>query len=212
MAVIEKNVLLQSVDASNNAIVFNPLTVVKNVEGAVASINNILPDDNGNVTIDLGEGSVGSLPIGFIFFAVVEPTTYGAVEARGQELNRNTYLKLWQYAQDSGLLLSEQEWQIKHAAEPTNVPYYSDGDGATTFRVPQLGAYNVMFGKRTSEHKGRYCIVAFSNITNAGSLDVADILAGQMDINTRLTKVENIKHNAIGSTRTRATGKYNYGQ
>ena len=65
------------------------------------------------------------------------------VLAMGVIYSRLTYPELWNYAQArAGLIVTEEEWQAKFAE--TNgkfVPYYSSGDGSSTFRTPLLGAY-----------------------------------------------------------------------
>lgn len=215
MAVLEHDIAFTSKDAGGNQIIYHPITKVDNVDGAVASINNITPDANGNVTIDLGDNSNGSMPLGHVFFSIAAGTPNGAVEAMGEEISRETYNNLWtNYVQDSGLLITELEWQAKFLLDPNNVPYYSDGDGATTFRVPQLGAYAVMSCKRgiVPEHKGRYCIVAYSNITNAGNLDVAEVMQGLITLTSRVTTLEKIKITPYRDYRERSSNKYTYGQ
>lgn len=65
------------------------------------------------------------------------------VMAMGITYSRLTYPELWEWAgKRAGLIISEEEWQAKFAE--TNgkfVPYYSSGDGSSTFRTPLLGAY-----------------------------------------------------------------------
>ena len=65
------------------------------------------------------------------------------VFATGVVYSRLTYPELWEYVQlRAGLLIDEETWQAKFAE--TNgkfVPYYSSGDGSTTFRTPILGGY-----------------------------------------------------------------------
>ena len=65
------------------------------------------------------------------------------VYATGVVYSRSTYPELWEYAQlRAGLVIGEEEWQAKFIE--TNgkfVPYYSRGDGSTTFRTPLLGGY-----------------------------------------------------------------------
>ena len=53
MSIKEQNVVITSKDELNNTVIYKPYTDVSMVEGAVSSINNIVPDSNGNVTIDV---------------------------------------------------------------------------------------------------------------------------------------------------------------
>lgn len=52
----------------------------------------------------------------------------------GPEFNRATYAELWDWAQEFGRVVPEADWQSNLA----NRPSFSDGDGATTFRGPDL--------------------------------------------------------------------------
>lgn len=63
--------------------------------------------------------------------------------ATGVAYSRATYSALWQYVQSKpALLITEAEWQKKYTATGGKfVPYYSSGDGSTTFRTPLLCAY-----------------------------------------------------------------------
>lgn len=57
----------------------------------------------------------------------------GYLIANGAVLNRATYKDLWAYAENSGNIRTDSDWL-------TNKAYgsYSRGDGATTFRIPDL--------------------------------------------------------------------------
>lgn len=85
--------------------------------------------------------------------------------ACGVVYNRATYEELWNYVQlKPSLLISEAEWQAKYAQ--TNgkfVPYYSEGDGSTTFRTPLLSAYPC--GVSSSDGIGKYASDGLPNIT-----------------------------------------------
>lgn len=85
--------------------------------------------------------------------------------AAGVLYNRATYEELWNYVQlKPSLLISEAEWQAKYAQ--TNgkfVPYYSEGDGTTTFRTPLLSAYPC--GVSSSDDIGNYASDGLPNIT-----------------------------------------------
>lgn len=84
--------------------------------------------------------------------------------AAGVLYNRATYEELWNYVQlKPSLLISEAEWQAKYAQ--TNgkfVPYYSEGDGTTTFRTPLLSAYPC--GVNNSNNVGEYASDGLPNI------------------------------------------------
>ena len=85
--------------------------------------------------------------------------------AAGVLYNRATYEELWNYVQlKPSLLISEAEWQAKYAQ--TNgkfVPYYSEGDGTTTFRTPLLSAYPC--GVSSSDDIGNYASDGLPNVT-----------------------------------------------
>ena len=87
------------------------------------------------------------------------------VFATGVVYNRSSYPELWEYAQlRAGLLIDEDEWQAKFIE--TNgkfVPYYSRGDGSTTFRTPLLGGY--IKGAETSGDLGEFLEAGLPNVT-----------------------------------------------
>ena len=89
--------------------------------------------------------------------------------AAGVLYNRATYEELWNYVQlKPSLLISEAEWQAKYAQ--TNgkfVPFYSEGDGTTTFRTPLLSAYPC--GVSSSDDIGNYASDGLQNITALAS-------------------------------------------
>lgn len=86
------------------------------------------------------------------------------VMAMGITYSRLTYPELWDWAgKRAGLIISEEEWQAKFAE--TNgkfVPYYSSGDGSSTFRTPLLGAY--LKGAETSSEVGKYMDAGLPNL------------------------------------------------
>lgn len=99
--------------------------------------------------------------------------------AAGVLYNRATYSELWNYVQlKPSLLISEAEWQAKYAQ--TNgkfVPYYSEGDGSTTFRTPLLSAYPC--GVSSSDDVGNYASDGLPNITGDmgwGNGDPTDVV------------------------------------
>ncbi|SIO94780.1 tail fiber protein [Vibrio spartinae] len=59
----------------------------------------------------------------------------GWLNANGGEISRTTDAILWQYAQDSGMTVSQA---TKDADPMTYAAYFGDGDGATTFTLPNF--------------------------------------------------------------------------
>lgn len=53
MAVSEQNIALVARDEQGNLYLLTPYTNVRNVSGAVASVNNIQPDNYGNVDVGI---------------------------------------------------------------------------------------------------------------------------------------------------------------
>lgn len=89
---------------------------------------------------DIRSSSGGGVPIGTILHTLSLDPLPGtlALDGRLGELSRAVYPDLWKWAENgSGLLISDAEW-LALAAVQSSVPYYSSGDGITTFRVPLM--------------------------------------------------------------------------
>lgn len=112
---------------------------------------------------DPGE-SGGYLPIGFEYIQN-NPNVYaGSLPLTGGEYSRTTYSALWAWVQtQTDYLLSETDWQAKKTAD-VSVPYYSTGDGSTTFRVPNLTV--------------RARVIAFNTVSEEGGVTLDQLRAG----------------------------------
>ena len=96
-----------------------------------------------------------SLPIGFEYFQTNPNVRAGHLPLIGGLWSREMYADLWAWVQtQTGYLISEAEWQSKSSANDGAVPFYSDGDGSTTFRVPALTVW--CKGKKGDEAIGSY--------------------------------------------------------
>lgn len=125
--------------------------------GAVQTVNDTAPDENGNV-------NVAGVPVGFEYFTTNPNIPAGSLPLFGGEYSRATYQDLWNWVQlQSGYLLTEDEWQIKSGSNDGNVPFYSTGDGTTTFRVPSLKCW--VKGANGIEEVGSYLNAGLPNIT-----------------------------------------------
>lgn len=77
-------------------------------------------------------GRLDDNPLGRVFFdANLQPSSGGYLLANGTLLNRLEYPWLWDFAQKSGVLVSESD-------RVGNEGCFTRGDGATTFRIPDL--------------------------------------------------------------------------
>ena len=91
----------------------------------------------------------------------------GGVPYCGQMVTRETYSALWAYAQEKKLVKTEAEWQQIATVNNGNVPFYSSGDGSTTFRVPKLVGY--VKGASSQSEAGDYIAEGLPNITGTSS-------------------------------------------
>lgn len=91
------------------------------------------------------------LPVGFEYFTMNPNIPAGSLPLQGGLYSRLVYTDLWAWVQtQQGYLIEESAWQTKAAANGGNVPFYSKGDGSTTFRVPSLKCW-VKSGSSISE-------------------------------------------------------------
>lgn len=105
-----------------------------------------------------------NMPIGFEYFTMNPHIPQGSLPLFGGEYSRDTYSDLWAWVQEqTGYLKTEAEWQTLSTAHGGNVPYYSDGDGSTTFRVPSLKCW-VKGANGTVTEVGSYLEAGLPNI------------------------------------------------
>ena len=104
------------------------------------------------------------LPVGFEYFTINKNIRTGSLPLLGGLYSRELYADLWSWVQEQpGYLISETEWQQKSQANNGNVPFYSSGDGSTTFRVPSLKCW--VKGANGIEEVGSYLEAGLPNIT-----------------------------------------------
>lgn len=105
------------------------------------------------------------VPVGHEYFTFNPNVPQGSLPLFGGEYSRETYSALWAWVQEqTGYLKTEAEWQALAASNNGNVPYYSDGDGSTTFRVPALKCY-IKAADGTVTEVGSYYAAGLPNIT-----------------------------------------------
>jgi hypothetical protein len=90
-----------------------------------------------SVTTPQTSSGNGLLPVGHVYITMGSTAPSGSLPLTGLLYSRSTYSDLWNYVNThSEQLLSESAWQTKYLKNNGHVPYYSDGDGSTNFRVP----------------------------------------------------------------------------
>lgn len=105
------------------------------------------------------------VPVGHEYFTFNPNIPQGSLPLFGGEYSRETYSALWNWVQEqTGYLKTEAEWQTLATANNGNVPYYSDGDGSTTFRVPALNCW-MRSANGTVSEVGSYLQAGLPNIT-----------------------------------------------
>lgn len=79
-----------------------------------------------------------SLPIGHFYHTIATTVPAGSLPLFGGLYSRALYADLWNWIQQSNMLVSETEWQSIASTNKGIVTKFSTGDGSTTFRVPNL--------------------------------------------------------------------------
>ena len=97
------------------------------VDVGVKTVNGKGPDGSGNVKVDTG-------------WPFQTPPD-GAIQCNGATYNRALYKDFFAYATSKGWVKTESEWQSIASANGGYCPYYSQGDGSTTFRTPKFAPF-----------------------------------------------------------------------
>lgn len=113
--------------------------------------------------------NLGTLPVGAILngYTIFD----NCIVAFGGEFNRADYPKLWAYLQANPTLLKTQaQWTTESTSNGGICGFYSDGNGTTTFRVPNL---DKSFLRHDSRGVGTYQGDAIRNITGTFGMKAA---------------------------------------
>lgn len=97
---------------------------------------------------------VAGLPLGHIYLWPFSTPPDGSIQLNGSTYNRELYSDLWNLIQAKGWYKPEAEWQSIASANNGYCPWYSDGDGSTTFRVPKFAPYQKL--ALASSDAGKY--------------------------------------------------------
>lgn len=84
----------------------------------------------------------GGIPVGFEYISMNPNVPQGSLPMFGGVYDRKVYADLWAWVQEqSGYLITDSKWQSYFKSNDGNVPFYSKGDGSTTFRVPSINCW-----------------------------------------------------------------------
>lgn len=118
----------------------------------------------------------GMRPLGEEYIRITgQSAPAGGVDYVGQLATRAMYADLWAWVQEHkpGSIISEDEWQALSASQNGNVPYYSTGDGSTTFRFPHLTGYPKFAG--SVEEVGKFVKEGLPNITGTFGISAPNV-------------------------------------
>ena len=107
------------------------------------------------------------LPLGYIYLWPFSTPPDGSIQLNGSTYNRELYSDLWALIQEKGWYKPESEWQQIASANGGYCPWYSGGDGSTTFRTPKFAPYQKL--AIASGDAGKYYEAGLPNIF--GNLD-----------------------------------------
>lgn len=133
----------------------------------------------------LSNFAANGLPVGFEYFTINKNIRTGSLPLLGGLYSRELYADLWSWIQEQpGYLITETEWQEKFQANNGNVPFYSSGDGTTTFRVPSLKCW--VKGANGIEEVGSYLEASIQSHNHRIMASVGSSL-GQMNMEGNAT-------------------------
>ena len=140
------------------------------------------------------------LPMGHLFAWPYQTPPDGAIQCNGTTYNRELYKDFFAYATSKGWVKTEEQWQSIASANGGYCPYYSQGNGSTTFRTPKFAPF--MQIAIASSSAGQYHKAGLPNIT--GRSDIGGIYSHVNFTGAILTE-KNVG-NATGATHVNAGG------
>ena len=140
------------------------------------------------------------LPMGHLFAWPYQTPPDGAIQCNGATYNRELYKDFFAYATSKGWVQTEENWQSIASANGGYCPYYSQGNGSTTFRTPKFAPFMQIAIAGSSA--GQYHKAGLPNIM--GRSDLGGIYAHANFTGAILTE-KNVG-NATGATHVNAGG------
>lgn len=147
------------------------------------------------------------LPMGHLFAWPYQTPPDGAIQCNGAAYNRELYKDFFAYATSKGWVKTETEWQSIASLNGGYCPYYSQGDGSTTFRTPKFAPF--MQVAIASGDVGMYHKAGLPNIrgrSDLGGIFSAIAFSGALITQTDVGDATGATHvNAGGNQRVKIT-------
>ena len=155
---------------------------------------------------ELIDSKGGGLPLGHIYLWPFSTPPDGSIQLNGSEYNRELYSDLWTLIQTKGWYKPESEWQQIASANGGYCPWYSNGDGSTTFRTPKFAPYQKL--SFVSGDAGKYYEAGLPTLDNISftteyilSHDESRILSSQNNRSFNSNSISDLGSNVITFTR-----------
>jgi hypothetical protein len=169
-----------------------------------SDIKPMIPTKTSQLTNDSGflisSDIKSTLPMGHLFAWPYQTPPDGAIQCNGTTYNRVLYMDFFAYATSKGWVKTESEWQSIASVNGGYCPYYSQGDGSTTFRTPKFAPFMQL--AIASGDVGKYHRGGLPNIT--GRSDLGGIYS-HASFRGALTTQKNVG-DATGATHVNAGG------
>ena len=137
-----------------------------------SDIKPLLPTKTSQLTNDSGflvsSDIKPMLPLGHMFAWPYQTPPDGAIQCNGGSYSRALYKDFFDYAMSKGWVKTDTEWRSIVKANGGYCPYFSQGDGSTTFRTPMFAPF--MQVAIASGNVGKYHMAGLPDIQGRSDL------------------------------------------
>ena len=151
------------------------------------------------------------IPVGFEYISMNPNIPQGSLPMFGGIYDRKVYADLWAWIQQqAGYVISDSEWQALFNSNEGNVPFYSMGDGNTTFRVPSINCW--VKGASGVEEVSSYLqagLPTFPDMSHTHTRGTMNI-TGTAKMNTTSSDVSSASIGALDAVISQTNNKYAY--
>ena len=147
----------------------NTILTKYNQEHLLQFYNELTDEQKEQIRENIGvTNNNNNLPLGHHYAWPFSTIPANSIQCNGAEYSRTLYADFWQWLQDNSLAKTETEWQSIASANGGYCPWYSSGDGSTTFRTPKFAPFIQV--AIASGNVGKYHQAGLPNITGSVSV------------------------------------------